>query len=65
MWRSRRRRPGLLHAQKVELMAEIEKGQQMAGHFPNREALDRAERVLTGKTTFADAKAELRIKYGK
>lgn len=61
----RKKQRELLYAQKVELMAEIEKGQQLAGHFPNREALDRAERILTGKTSFADAKGELRIKYGK
>lgn len=47
----------------AELMAEIEKGQQLAGNFPNDEALDRAERVLSGETTYEDAKAELRAKY--
>lgn len=47
----------------TERMAEIEKGQQLAGHFPNREALDRAERILTEQISFADAEAEIRAKY--
>ncbi len=50
----------------VELiMAEIEKGQQLAGHFPNAEALDRARRVYTGELTTEDARAELDAKYAR
>jgi hypothetical protein len=47
------------------LMAEIEKGQQLASHFPDAEALSRARRVLTGETTPDEARAELDAKYGK
>ena len=36
-------------------MAEVEKGQQLAGHFSDASALDRARRILTGKTSFEDA----------
>jgi hypothetical protein len=45
------------------LLAELEKGQQLAGHFPDAEALDRAWRVLTGRITPAQADAELATKY--
>ena len=37
------------------MMAEVEKGQQLAGHFSDAEALDRARRILTGETSFEDA----------
>jgi hypothetical protein len=47
----------------AELLAEIEKGQQLAGHFPDAEALDRAWRFLTGRITSAQADAELVTKY--
>ncbi len=48
----------------VELaMAEVEKGQQLAGHFPDAEALGRARRVLTGDISPEGARAELREKY--
>lgn len=43
----------------------IEKAQQLAGHFPNDEALDRARRVLEGETTSSEAYAELDAKYGR
>lgn len=46
-----------------EAMAQIEKGQQMAGHFPDAAALDRARRVLTGEMTRDDAIAEIKRKY--
>jgi hypothetical protein len=45
------------------VLAEIEKGQQLAGHFPDAEALDRARRVLEGRITPAQADAELAAKY--
>lgn len=47
------------------VMAEIEKGQQFAGHFPDGEALDRARRVLVGETSIEDARDELRRKYAQ
>ena len=46
-------------------MAQVEKGQQLAGHFPSDEALDRARRVLTGEITPADARAEIDAKYAR
>lgn len=45
------------------LMAEIEKGQQLGGHAPSAEALDRARRILTGETTPEAALAEIDDKY--
>ena len=46
-------------------LAEIEKGQQLAGHFPNAEAMDRARRILVGETSREDAMEELRRKYSQ
>ena len=48
-----------------QVMAEIEKGQQLAGHFPNAEALERARRVYTGETSPAEARAEIDAKYSR
>ncbi len=48
----------------VSSLALIEKGQQLAGHQPSPEALDRAGRVLAGETSVDDARAELEAKYG-
>lgn len=48
-----------------EALAQIEKGQQMAGHFPDEAALDRARRVLTGEATRDDAIAEIKSKYAQ
>jgi hypothetical protein len=45
-------------------MAMIEKGQQLAGHFPDADVLGRARRVLEGTLDEADAYAELDAKYG-
>lgn len=54
-----------LHGYELEnRMAEIEKGQQLAGHFPDSEALDRARRILTGQITGDEAFAELDAIYG-
>jgi len=47
-----------------ETLAQIEKGQQLAGHFPNQDALDRARKVLTGELTEQQALQEIRMKYG-
>lgn len=44
-------------------MAMIEKGQQLAGHFPDAEALGRARRVLVGELTAGEAMTEIRAKY--
>ena len=46
-----------------EIMAEIEKGQQLADHFPSKEALDRGRRVLVGELSISDARQELRVKH--
>ena len=40
-------------------MAVIEKGQQLAGHYPSAEALDSARRILTGELSVEDAEVEL------
>jgi hypothetical protein len=45
------------------LMVEVEKGQQLAGHFPSAEALDRARRVLTGATSHDDALSEIYAEF--
>lgn len=46
-----------------KLMAELEKGQQLAGHFPSAEVLNRSRRVLTGEITQDEADAEVDAKY--
>jgi len=45
-------------------IAMVEKGQQLAGHFPDDEALARARQVLDGTRTEDDALAEVAAKYG-
>lgn len=45
-------------------MALVEKGQQLAGHFPNAEALGRARRILEGTLSPEDARAEVAVKHG-
>ena len=52
------------HLDADQEMAMIEKGQQLAGHFPDGDALGRARRVLEGTLSEADAYAELDAKYG-
>ena len=42
-------------------MAVIEKGQQLAGHYPSTEDLSRARRVLTGELTPEAARAEMHV----
>lgn len=44
-------------------LALIEKGQQLAGHFPSKEALDRAQRLLDGSITREEGLRELDAKY--
>ena len=46
-------------------LAEIQKGQQLAGHEPSDEALQRAERVLDGELTVEEARAELHARFRK
>lgn len=45
------------------LAAEVEKGQQLAGHFPDDEALERGRRIYRGDLGLKDAHAELAAKY--
>jgi hypothetical protein len=45
-------------------MALVEKGQQLAGHFPNEEALGRARRILEGTLSAEDARAAVAAKHG-
>lgn len=54
---------GFSDRMKRSLLAEIEKGQQLAGHFPDADALDRAARILEGDLSAADAWAEFDAKY--
>ena len=46
-------------------LAMIEKAQQLAGHFPDAEALDRARRILEHQSSPTDAYAELDAKYAQ
>lgn len=43
-----------------QALAVVEKGQQLAGHFPSADDLDRARRVLTGELSTDAARAEVR-----
>jgi hypothetical protein len=43
----------------------IEKGQQLAGHFPSDVALDRARRILIGELTPDEARAEIIATYSE
>lgn len=45
-------------------MALVEKGQQLAGHFPDAEALGRARRILEGTLSPEEARAEVAAKHG-
>lgn len=46
-------------------LSMIEKAQQLAGHFPDHEALDRARRILDGRVIAAEAYVELDAKYAQ
>lgn len=46
-----------------QALALIEKGQQLAGHFPDDDALSRARAVFSGESTEAEAIAELDATY--
>lgn len=51
--------PGQPYSDIEQAMAVIEKGQQLAEHFPSAEALDSARRVLTGELSPEGAEIEL------
>lgn len=53
--------PDVPEADVEQAMAVIEKGQQLAGHFPSEEALDSARRILTGELSAEDAEVELKV----
>jgi hypothetical protein len=40
-------------------LAAIEKGQQLAGHFPSAEDMEAARKILTGEITPEEAEADL------
>lgn len=42
-----------------QALAAIEKGQQLGGHQPDAESLDRARRILTGEVSPENARIEL------
>jgi len=48
-----------------QTMAMVEKSQQLAGHFPDAEALGRARRILEGELTPEQAYDELDAKYAQ
>jgi hypothetical protein len=48
-----------------QTMAMIEKSQQLAGHFPDAEALGRARRIIDGEITADQAYDELDAKYAQ
>lgn len=47
------------HVDVEQSLALIEKGQQMAGHFPSGEDLEAARKLLAGEVSREDAFAEL------
>lgn len=58
--------PPSLSPEEVEArLVEIEKGQQLAGHFPDEDALGRARRILEGELTLDEAIAEIDSKYSE
>lgn len=44
---------------------DFDNGTQLAGHFPDAEALERARRVYTGETSADAARAEIDAKYSR
>lgn len=52
-----------LSAEEIDrAMAEIEKGQPLAGHLPDHDALERAERVLRSATVIGEVVKEIHRK---
>ncbi len=43
-----------------QTLAAIQKGQQLAGHYPDAEDMERARRILEGELTPEAARAEVR-----
>ena len=58
-------RAALTAPQVAARLVAIQKIQQLAGHFPSAEAMDRAGRILTGETTPDKALAEIHAKYSR
>ncbi|WP_182141145.1 hypothetical protein [Schaalia sp. JY-X169] len=53
------------HAEEVErVMALVEKGQQLAGHFPTEDDLAAARVILVGEVSYEDSVAALELKCG-
>lgn len=50
---------------RARMLAELEKGQKVAGHTPSSDALRRAARVLDGEMTIEEAHAELDARFSK
>lgn len=49
--------------ERAQFEAEVEKGQQLAGHFPDEDAMGRLRRILNGSLTVDDAFDEIDRKY--
>jgi y4mF family transcriptional regulator len=60
---SRRRR--VSPKSRTRHLEEVRKGQQLAGHDPEPDAMKRAERVLDGEITVEEARAELDARFRK
>jgi hypothetical protein len=50
-------------AEKDRIVAMTVKSQQLAGHFPDVEDVDRVRRILAGQITTDQARAEIRAQY--
>jgi hypothetical protein len=50
-------------AAKRNLTAQVVKGQQLAGHFPDSEDIDRIQRILSGEISIEDAFVEIDAEY--
>jgi hypothetical protein len=46
----------------AEALAEVEKSQRLAGHFPDSEDLDLARRILAGELSAEESRAEILAK---
>lgn len=49
----------LTEAEVMRALALIQKGQQLGGHQPSAQDLDRARRILTGELSPEDARVEV------
>ena len=50
--------------EKANIQALVIKSQQLAGHFPDAEDLDRSNRILAGEVSAEEALAEVCRHYG-